>query len=138
MDRILVGVDGSETSQQAAREAAGLARETGAVLHLVTATRHSGSQTVRGGGESWTISDYDRASDSLKAFAGTISDGLDVKCSVLDGDPAKAIVAEAERIGADLIVVGNRRVAGVSRVLGAVAIDILRQSPCSVYVAKTS
>ena len=138
MDRIMVGVDGTETSQEAAREAAALARSTGAVLHLVTATRRSGTQTVHGGGESWAVSDYDRAADSLKAFAGTIRDGLEVQCSVLDGDPAKAIVAEADRIGADLIVVGNRRVNGVSRVLGAVAIDILRHASCSVYVAKTS
>jgi nucleotide-binding universal stress UspA family protein len=57
---------------------------------------------------------------------------------VLDGDAAKAVTAEAARIGADLIVVGNRRVAGVSRVLGAVALDIVRHAPCSVYIAKTS
>lgn len=134
----MVGVDGSSTSQQAAREAAVLARDTGATLHLVTACRRSSSQTVRGGGETWTVSDYDRASDSLKAFAGTLGDGLDVQCSVVDGEPAKAIVAEAERIGVDLIVVGNKRVHGVSRVLGAVAIEILRHAHCSVYIAKTS
>ena len=138
MDRIMVGVDGSATSQDAAREAARLARETGAVLHLVTASKRSGSQTVRGGGESWTISDVDRASSQLKAFSQTIGDGIEVQCSVLDGEPAKAIVTEAERIEADLIVVGNKRVNGVSRVLGAVAIDIVRHAPCSVYIAKTT
>ena len=138
MDRIMVGVDGSATSEEAAREAARLARETGAVLHLVTASKRPGTHTVRGGGESWTINDVDRASSQLKAFGQTIGDGIEVQCSVLDGEPAKAIVTEAGRIGADLIVVGNKRVNGVSRVLGAVAIDIVRHAPCSVYIAKTT
>ena len=138
MERVIVGVDFSSSSEDAARQAAALARETGAELHLVTATRKSGSQVVRAGGESWTINDLDRAHDKLRALAGTLSDGIEVKCSVLDGDAAKSIVAEAERIGADVIVVGNKRVSGVSRVLGAVALEIVRHAPCAVFVAKTT
>ena len=138
MDRIIVGVDFSPTSEQAAREAASLARDTGAELHLVTASRKSGSQVVRGGGEAWTISDVDRAREQLRALAGTLGDGVAVKCAVLDGDAAKALVAEAERIGADAIVVGNKRVSGVSRVLGAVALEVVRHAPCAVYIAKTT
>lgn len=138
MDRIIVGVDFSPTSEEAARQAAALARATGADLHLVTATRKSGSQVVRGGGETWTINDVDRAHEKLRALAGTLSDGLRVECTVLDGDAAKAIVAEADRIGADVIVVGNKRVSGVSRVLGAVALEIVRHAPCAVHIAKTT
>jgi nucleotide-binding universal stress UspA family protein len=138
MHNIVVGVDFRPSAELAAREAAELARATGAVLHLVTATRKSSTQVVRGGGETWTISDTDQARSKLQALAGTLGDSLQVKCAVLDGDAAKAVTAEAARIGADLIVVGNRRVAGVSRVLGAVALDIVRHAPCSVYIAKTS
>ena len=84
------------------------------------------------------IDDLTVASDRLKALAGTLGDGLEVTCTVLDGSAAKVVTGEAERLGADLIVVGNKRVAGVSRVLGAVALDIVRHAPCSVYIAKTT
>ncbi|HEX4902856.1 MAG TPA: universal stress protein [Acidimicrobiales bacterium] len=139
MDHIVVGVDGTPTAEQAAREAAEIAKATGARLHLVTASRKSSSQVVRGGGgESWMIDDLTVASDRLKALAGTLGDGIEVTCTVLDGGAAKVVTSEAERVGADLIVVGNKRVAGVSRVLGAVALDIVRHAPCSVYIAKTT
>lgn len=138
MHKIVVGVDESATSEAAALEAADLAKRTGAELHLVTATKRSGTQVVHGGGEAWTVSDVDRASSKLHDFATRLNAGRKVTCAVLDGDPAKAIVAEAERIGADVIVIGNKRVSGAGRVLGAVAIDVVRHAPCSVYIAKTN
>ncbi len=142
MERIMVGVDGGETSELAAREAAALAEATGATLHLVTATKGSGgsgSKVVRGGGgESWAVNDVDRASGMLRELARTLATTAEVTCMVLDGDPAKAIVGEAERVNADLIVIGNQRVNGVGRVLGAVAVDVVRHAPCSVYIAKTT
>lgn len=139
VDRIIVGVDFSESSERAAREAVRLARDTGATLHLVTATRKSSAQVVRGGGgETWHIDDIDSAREGLRALAGAIAPGMPVECAVRVGDAAKALVAEAERIGADAIVVGNRRVNGVSRVLGAVALDVVRHAPCAVHIAKTS
>lgn len=138
MDRIIVGVDFSETSDRAAEQAVQLARATGASLHLVTAARHTGSHVVQGGGETWHISDVDSAHQRLKALAGSLAPDMVVTCAVLEGDPAKALVAEAERIAADVIVVGNRRTHGVSRVLGAVALHVIHHAPCAVYIAKTT
>ena len=43
----------------------------------------------------------------------------------------------AKEIGADLIVVGNRRVQGIGRVLGSVATDVAHHAPCDVYIVKT-
>jgi len=43
----------------------------------------------------------------------------------------------AIEVDADLIVVGNRRVQGIERLLGSVAIELLRHAPCSVHVAHT-
>ena len=53
------------------------------------------------------------------------------------GKPADALVRYAETIDADLIVVGNKRVQGLSRLLGSVAHDVTAQAHCDVYVAHT-
>ena len=53
------------------------------------------------------------------------------------GDPAKMLCEEAGRLGAQAIVVGNRRVQGMSRVLGSVAGDVTKMAPCDVMVANT-
>ncbi|MDH3755117.1 MAG: universal stress protein, partial [Acidimicrobiia bacterium] len=53
-------------------------------------------------------------------------------------DPAEALCAEAERLEARMIVVGNRRVKGAGRVLGSVASDVARHAPCDVLIANTT
>jgi nucleotide-binding universal stress UspA family protein len=138
VERIIVGVDFSDSSERAARHAVQLAQDTGATLHLVTATRKTSAQMVQGGGEAWHVDDVDSARQKLRALAGAIAPGVKVECAVLDGDAAKALTSEAERIGADVIVVGNKRVHGVGRVLGAVALDVIRHAPCAVHIAKTT
>ncbi len=137
MTKIIVGVDGSETAGQAARDAAELARRLDADLHLVTVVKRSTTTVVRGAGESWQINSLDRAESMLAATKGTLGD-CRVECHVLDGDPAKALVIEAERIAADMIVVGNKRAQGAKRVLGTVAIDVVHHAPCGVLICKTT
>ncbi|MCP3973298.1 MAG: universal stress protein, partial [bacterium] len=39
---------------------------------------------------------------------------------------------------ARMIVVGNRRVQGIARVLGSVASDVAKRAPCSVLIAHTT
>jgi nucleotide-binding universal stress UspA family protein len=36
-----------------------------------------------------------------------------------------------------MIVVGNRRMQGIGRVLGSVANSVAHNAPCDVYIAKT-
>ena len=47
------------------------------------------------------------------------------------------LIEEAARTHADVIVVGNRRMQGVKRVLGAVASDVAHHAPCDVLIVKT-
>jgi len=136
---VVVGVDGSETALEAARAAAELAHRLGAGLGLVMAIGHRQQATVTGaGGESWTVNSFAAAEDKLKDIAGRVRGGVEKTCSVVEGDPAKGLVAEAERLGAEVIVVGNRRVRGPGRVLGAVALDVVRRAPCAVHIVKTT
>ncbi len=41
-------------------------------------------------------------------------------------------------VGADLIVVGNKRMQGAGRVLGSVPNDVARTAACAVLIAKTT
>jgi nucleotide-binding universal stress UspA family protein len=139
METVIAGVDGSETALEAARAAADLSKRLGANLHLVMAIGRAQQQTVRGGGgESWTINSFTAAEQKLSGLVGQIRGGPGVTSAVVEGDPAKCLVAEAERLDADVIVVGNRRVHGPGRVLGAVALEVVRRSPCAVYIVKTT
>lgn len=138
MQSIIVGVDGGDPSKLAAREAVALAESTGAALHFVTAVRHGDVETVESGGDSWIVSDVDIAEQRVRDFAASLGSSVRISVSALSGPPAKAILTEASRIGADLIVVGNRRMQGAGRVLGSVGTDILKQAPCNVLVAKTT
>lgn len=139
METVVVGVDGSDTALEAARAAGELAKRLGARVHLVMAIgRHQQQQTVRGGGESWTVNSLDVAEQELSGIAGRITGVSEKSCSVVEGDPAKCLVAEAERLGAEIIVVGNKRVHGPGRVLGAIALEVVRRAPCAVHIVKTT
>lgn len=126
---VLVGVDGSDSSRRAARRAAELAADMGAVLHVMMASERS--PLHRAG-----------ASDVAEATARQVAAELTglvahVTSSPLEGKPALALVEEADRLGADVIVVGNRGAQGVGRVLGSVASAVVAHAPCDVFVVKT-
>jgi nucleotide-binding universal stress UspA family protein len=139
---ILVGVDGSESSLKAAKVAAELAANTGATLHVLTAVdpQRLGVQDEPG-----SLGDVRRltpgeAAESIAAEVAGMLTGVTphIESSPIQGKPADALVEEAKRLGADLIVVGNRRVQGIGRVLGSVATDVAHHAPCDVYIVKTT
>jgi nucleotide-binding universal stress UspA family protein len=54
------------------------------------------------------------------------------------GEPADALLAVAEELDADLLVVGNRGISGVRRyLLGNVADRVAHHAPCSVHIVHT-
>jgi nucleotide-binding universal stress UspA family protein len=52
------------------------------------------------------------------------------------GDPWRRILEVADRIGADLIVMGNHRPHGVERVLGTVASRVVSHADRSVLLVR--
>lgn len=136
MNEIVVGVDGSETARRAARTAARIAADSGDTLHLVMCVPRT-SRNISAAGEQWHIDSL----SSAEQYLTSLQIGMDppaVTHSVSFEDPADALCSEAERLDARMIVVGNRRVRGAARVLGSVAIDVVRHAPCDVLVANTS
>lgn len=137
MDEIIVGVDESATAKVAAQEAAALAKATGRTLHLVTALKRKPATSVNTGGETMVIDNISIAEDFLRSLKGEL--GVPgATHAVVTGDPAAALCEEAERLEASVIVVGNRRVQGVTRVLGSVPLDTAKHSPCNVYIVHTT
>jgi nucleotide-binding universal stress UspA family protein len=137
---IVCGVDNSPTAAAAARKAAELALALGADLHLLSAYGKIESQTVEIGSESVFLSnemEADRVSGAVAVELRREYPGLHVTPASSDGKPGEALVKAAEREGAELIVVGNKRVQGIGRVLGSIASHVVSHAPCDVYVAHT-
>nr|WP_255669371.1 universal stress protein [Aeromicrobium duanguangcaii] len=134
---ILVGVDGSDSAQRAAEVAAGLASATGATLHIVTAVDEKAGAPSDLPEGMHPLSPGERAEAIARQVAESLSYEGTVQASPAPGKPADALVQVAKEIDADLIVVGNRRVQGISRLLGSVATDVAHHAPCDVYIVKT-
>ena len=136
---IVVGTDGSHTAQRAVAEAAGIARKTGATVHLVTAyLLRPGAMALAAGA---TLGDTDveaLAKDAAEVLARA-SRGLEdlpVQPHALGGAAADVIVAVAEEEKADLIVVGSK---GMNRrILGSVPNSVAHNAPCTVLIVKTT
>jgi nucleotide-binding universal stress UspA family protein len=127
--KVLAGVDGSERSLEAARQAARLAHAAGAPLEVVfvvdTGRPHRDDVEVE------AESALERAS-ALAAEVGVVPD-----TRILAGDPARTLLEEAEEEGADLVCVGPDAglIVGAVRI-GQVAAHVLRESTSSVLIAR--
>ena len=63
--------------------------------------------------------------------------GISAELVERSGDPAIAILDEAEKEGSDLIVMGTRGVSAIQRwLLGSVSSKVLHHARCSVLVAR--
>jgi nucleotide-binding universal stress UspA family protein len=60
-----------------------------------------------------------------------------VECHAVTADPADALLQVAEAASADLIVIGNRGMHGVSRVLGSVPNKVSHRARCNVLIVAT-
>jgi nucleotide-binding universal stress UspA family protein len=137
---VVVGTDGSDTATEAVRRAIELAKVCGASLHIVTAYK---ARPVRAPGVPDEFRDQLAAgtqADSLLEDQCALAriEGIAVQGHTGTGDPAEAIVRVAEQEGADVIVVGNKGMAGVRRVLGSVPNSVAHQAPCSVLIVQTT
>jgi nucleotide-binding universal stress UspA family protein len=84
---------------------------------------------------------FREASDKqLGEWAGRVRQaGVPVDVSTSSDTPSEAIVHCAEKLGADLIVMGTRGLTGLKHVvLGSVAERTLRLAPCPVLTVKVS
>ena len=144
--RIVVGTDGSETAAEAVRQATDLAKLSNAQLDIVSAfepvskRRIEGEQQGAPADVQYEIGPREDVNLILESAAATAKkEGVEVHTHPVEGGPADAILNVAEKTGADLIVVGNKGMAGARRfVLGSVPNNVSHHAPCSVIIVRTT
>lgn len=134
---VVVGVDGSATASRAAASARDLAAALGAQLHVVSAFTGDRSDALGSGSDQVNVSNEDVAEHVARTAAKTLDGGVKVTYAAVRGRPADALIKEAIRTDARILVVGNRRMRGIGRVLGSVANSVAHNAPCDVYIANT-
>jgi nucleotide-binding universal stress UspA family protein len=141
-ESIVVGTDGSASAQRAVAEAGRLAKAVGGALHVVSAYQPlRGARVVggsSGGAETWEVKPDSVVQSVLDEAAAAVRvNGVEADVHMVAGDPADALLEVAEREKADLIVVGNRGMHGMTRVLGSVPNKISHRARCSVLIVST-
>ena len=137
---VVVGADGTPTAGEAFRYAMDLVKMSGGTLHIVLAYKRSATSTE--GLPDEFIDGVDSASvaatilDDLASRAKAV--GIKAVTHSVKEEPDAAILSVAQKAGADLIVVGNKGMKGVRRVLGSVPNAVAHRSPCSVLIVKTT
>ena len=136
---ILVGADDSLTARRATEAAVQLAVMSSATLHIVSAYDDS---TVSPGDLTSEFRNVGHSSGG-EALLADLSNFAKSKGVVpilhsVKGSPVDAIIGTADRVGADLIVVGNKGMRGARRVLGSVPNSVAHGANCSVTIVDTT
>jgi nucleotide-binding universal stress UspA family protein len=131
---VVVGVDGSPSSQRAVRWASRQAKLTGATLRAVSSWRWPNYITIVPPGVD-LASDTRRTLDEVLEEALAGSEDLSVTRHVIEGPPGPALLTQAQ--DASLLVVGAQgRAAFPGMLLGSVAEYCVRHGSCPVVVVR--
>src|SRR6476659_4671108 len=129
--RVLLATDGSKTSAQAARAVAGRPWPEGSEFRIISVE------------EPWTIKssrvrDEREAQEAVSSAEQVLaSAGLKATGAVLSGNTKQAILQEAKKWAAELIVVGSHGRRGFKRfLLGSVSEAVAMNAHCSVVVVR--
>jgi nucleotide-binding universal stress UspA family protein len=141
MNSVLIAIDGSPSADEAVEFGLGLAAGQDAAVVFVTVVPAVDVVPTGGFGLTATtpheVTEHDtEVLDS--ALARAEEAGVRARTKVLQGEPADEIVAYADIVEADLIVVGSRGHGAVaSAVLGSVSRGVLREARRPVLVVRS-
>jgi len=142
--KILLAIDGSEYSAEAAKAVAERPWPAGTAVRVLSAVEPVAPPAA----ELWYDAggNLERARQEMTAQAEQLTagvaetlraGGLTAEPAVRHGEPRSVIVDEAREWGADLIVVGSHGYTGLTRwLLGSVAQSVVGHAPCSVEVVR--
>lgn len=127
-ETIVVGITNHSTALAASEHALDLARTTGARIHLVFA--------IAAGDGREAAAARRHADGLLETLA--LSHAQAIEVHVVADRPDAAILQVAERVGADLIVVGNQGIAKRGRLTAQPPARVVAGARCSVLVVDTA
>jgi nucleotide-binding universal stress UspA family protein len=141
--KIVLAIDGSPHSQAAVEEVARRPWPTSTTIRIVSVIQPytpPATEFVLAGA---TLEDIRQQLASTaeqitgRAAARLKGAELSTETAVREGDPRSAIVDEADKWGADLVIVGSHGRTGLKRwLLGSVAQAVVGHAPCSVEVVR--
>lgn len=133
--KILVPLDGSTFAEAALPLALELSRRTGADVHLTTVLESVTSfayEGWEGAAREWSHSYLKQANARIEGQAGG-----KLTTSVVSGHTVEALQAEAEKHGADVVVMATHGRGAISRLwLGSVADGFLRQADRPIILVR--
>jgi nucleotide-binding universal stress UspA family protein len=136
--RIVVGVDGSPSSQAALAWAIGQAKLTGAVVEAVTAWDYPATY-----GYAAPVIDFDWEGQAAQVLTDAVTEVAPaaaptaIRQRVSEGNAAQVLLDASA--GADLLVVGSRGHGGfVEALLGSVSQHMVHHATCPVVVVRGS
>jgi universal stress protein A len=140
--KVLVAVDLTEEASDVLAAAQHAAKEQNAQLHVLTVIRpinygYAGFETA---GLAKVMANFEpEARASAQKFLQENCAELNIdddKMHVVFGRPSDVIKAEAESLGASLIVIGSHGKHGLRLLLGSTANGVLHGAPCDVFVVR--
>jgi nucleotide-binding universal stress UspA family protein len=139
--KILLATDGSEEAEFAARTAIDLAGKTDSELHVVhVPVLPPEALHVPLSLGTAALEELERRGRArLDELVGRLetSGGAVGGAHLRVGNPAAEIVAQAEEVGAGLVVLGSRGLGAMSRTLmGSVSDSVVRHAPCPTLVVR--
>jgi nucleotide-binding universal stress UspA family protein len=135
--RILLAYDGSDASTKACELALDLARRYGAGLTVLSVARapEFGDEVETEAVIENSRAYHEKLLDTVRTRA--TASGIDATFAVRVGHPTEQIIAEAERIQADLVVLGHRGKTLFQRLrLGSVSKQVVQYADCPVLVVR--
>jgi nucleotide-binding universal stress UspA family protein len=119
-ERIAVATDGSSTADRAARKGFDLAREIGASVDLIFVGHPSTGDLVM--------------QDTIQVYG----QGVETNVQLRQGDVVEEILAGVAQAEADLLVVGNKGIAGAKGfILGSIPEKVIDAAPGDVLMCRT-
>jgi nucleotide-binding universal stress UspA family protein len=137
---ILLATDGSSDAALAGRAAADISRKTGAQLHVV----HVWTDVPPPAYPALVFDDYSRQAKEearkllrRQVWNAQVSGGSVAGHHLREGGPVEEIMFLAEKLEADLVVVGRRGVGRIKRLItGSVSEGVVHRATCPVLVVR--